>query len=228
MIHYIVDWLGFAVCHQLPERTLHYGLSALPTCARCSGIYVGLLAGFAYLVAANRKHESGFPPWWALAIGAVGLGLMGLDGVSSYAGWRPTSNELRLITGLLAGSALPLILVPMFNFQAWKDASEERIIKGWADFGLYCLVIVTAFLAFQWRPDWLYWPFYLINGFAIILAFVYTNAILVVLLPWWSQKAVKLRDLAVPLLIGAVLGFGELAASYWLHALVLAKLGRVG
>ena len=226
MVHYIIDWLGFAVCHQLPERTLHYGLAALPTCVRCSGIYVGLLAGFLYLTAANRKRESGFPPWWALAFGVIGLGLMGLDGVSSYAAWRPTTNELRLITGLLAGSALPLVLVPMFNYQAWKNASEDRIIKGWADFGLYLLVIVATFLAFQYRPDWLFWPVYLLSGLAIILAFVYTNAILVLLLPWWSQKAEQVRNLIVPLCIGAVMGLVELAGSYWLHAFMLRLVAR--
>jgi uncharacterized membrane protein len=226
LLHYIINWLGFAVCHQLPARTFHYGLDALPICARCTGIYVGLLAGLVYLIAANRKRESGFPPWWALAFGVVGIGLMGIDGVSSYAGWRPTSNELRLITGLLAGSALPLVLLPMFNYQAWKNASEERIIKGWADFGLYLLVIVAAWAAFQYRPEWLFWPFYFLNGAAIVLAFVITNMILVMLLPWWSQQAERWRQLIVPMLIGAAMGFVELAGSYYLHALALRLVAR--
>lgn len=221
MLHYIVNWLGFAVCHQLPQRTFFYGHGALPLCARCTGIYVGLLAGFFYLVAVNRKHESGFPPWWALGFGAVGLGLMGLDGVTSYLGWRPTTNEIRLITGLLAGSALPLILLPMFNYQAWKDASEERIIKGWADFGLYALVIVVAWLAFQFRPVWLFWPAYLLDGAAIVVAFVVTNMVLVMLLPPWSQKAERFRQLLVPVLIGSAMGLGELAVSAYLHSYVL-------
>ncbi len=224
MIYRIIDWFGFAVCHQLPERTLHYGTLALPVCARCTGIYIGMLAGFIFLFVVNRKHEYGFPPWWALLVGACGIILMGIDGVTSYGGFRPTTNELRLITGLMAGSALPMVLVPIFNYQAWKESSEQRIIKGWRDFLLYLGVIGAVLVFFQYRPVWLFWPLYLINGLAVIFAFVYVNMILVMLVPWWAQKAERLRDLIVPIGVAAVVAFGELAASYFMHWYLLSKL----
>jgi hypothetical protein len=93
------------------------------------------------------------------------------------------------------------------------------------DFLVYTAGAVgLMFIVFQLRPDWLFWPMYIVTGLSIIFAFVYTNAILVMLLPWWSQKAESLRDLTVPLLIGAVLGFIELAGSYFMHWYLLSKL----
>jgi uncharacterized membrane protein len=224
LLYTIVEWLGFAVCHQLPERSIHYGLSVMPLCARCEGIYLGLLAGFIYLTIVNRKHESGFPPWWALVIGVIGLGLMGLDGVSSYAGLRPTTNEIRVITGLLAGSALPLILVPMFNYQAWKFGSEERIIKSPADFLGYIAAIFGTWALTQITPGWLFWPLFILNGLAVAFAFIYVNAILALLLPWWAQKAERVRQLLIPMLIGAAFGLIELGGSYFAHWYLLTKL----
>ena len=33
--------IGHAICHQLPARSFHLWMVALPVCARCTGIYVG-------------------------------------------------------------------------------------------------------------------------------------------------------------------------------------------
>lgn len=196
----------------------------MPLCARCEGIYLGLFAGFIFLAIINRKHESGFPPWWALVIGVIGLGAMGLDGVSSYGGFRTTTNEIRVITGLMAGSALPLILVPMFNYQAWKQSSDDRIIKNPVDFLGYIAAIFGTWALTQITPAWLFWPMFILNGFSIIFAFVYVNAILALLFPWWSQKAERVRQLAVPTMIGAALGLIELGGSYFAHWYLLVKL----
>lgn len=224
LIFLVFNWLGFAVCHQLPERSFHYGSQILAICARDTGIYMGLLIGFIFLTVMNRKHERGFPPWWVLLFGVIGIGIMGLDGVTSYGGFRTTTNEIRLITGALAGTALPLVLVPMFNYQAWKDGSSERVIKDVWQFLIYLGSILLTILLFQWRPAWLFWPMYIITGASIIFAFVYVNMILVLLLPWFAGKAERLKQLIIPALIAAAMGLGELSASYYMHWYLLQKL----
>ena len=149
---------------------------------------------------------------------------MGLDGLTSYGGFRTTTNEIRLITGALAGMALPMVLVPMFNYQAWKEGSEERVIKdGWHFLAYLAAALVTVFL-FQYRPGWLFWPMFAITGFSVAFAFVYVNMILVMLLPWFARKAERVRQLAVPALIAAVMGFAELGAAYYMHWYLLQKL----
>lgn len=219
-----IEWLGFAVCHQIPERSFHYGNQVIAICARDTGIYMGLLAGFIFLSILNRRHEYGFPPWWILLISVCGIGLMGLDGLTSYGGFRTTTNEIRLITGVLAGSALPLVLVPMFNYQAWKDGSNERVIKDFWHFLAYLCVMLATILIFQFRPAWLFWPAYFITGASIAFAFVYVNMILVLLIPWWAGKAERVSQLAIPALIAAVMGFAELGAAYGMHWYLLQKL----
>jgi len=224
LVYAVIDWLGFAVCHQLPERSLSYGSRVLAICARDTGIYLGLLVGVLVLCLLNRRREYGFPPWYVFVYGLFGLGLMALDGFSSYGGFRTTTNDIRLITGLLAGSAIALVVVPLFNYQAWKNGVNERTIKGPRELLIYAATTLAVFLFLQYRPGWLFWPMFILTGGAIIFAFVYVNMILVMLVPWWTQKAERLRDLAVPILIGAILGYIELAASYWMHAYLLSKI----
>lgn len=220
----VIEWLGFAVCHQIPERSFQYGSQIIAICARDTGIYVGLLIGFVFLTVMNRRHESGFPPWWVILYGVIGIGLMGLDGLTSYGGFRATTNEIRLITGALAGTALPLVLVPMFNYQAWKDHSPDRVIKDVWYFLVYLGASFLTVLLFQYRPVWLFWPMFLVTGLAVAFAFVYVNMILVMLLPWFSQKAERLRQLLAPAAIAAVMGFAELGAAYFMHWYLLQKL----
>ncbi len=224
LIFIIAEWLGFAVCHQIPERSFHYGSQVIAICARDTGIYMGLLVGFIFLTVVNRKHEHGFPPWWAILVGVCGIGLMGLDGLTSYGGFRTTTNEIRLITGALAGTALPMVLVPMFNYQAWKEGSDERVIKDVWHWLAYLSTILITVLLFQFRPDWLFWPMFIVTGFSVAFAFVYVNMILVMLLPWFAGKAERVRQLAVPALIAAVMGFAELGAAYYMHWFLLQQI----
>lgn len=224
LIFTVVEWLGFAVCHQIPERSFNYGSQIIGICARDTGIYMGLLAGFIFLTVLNRDHQRGFPPWWAILFGFCGIGLMGLDGLTSYSGFRSTSNEIRLITGALAGTALPLVLVPMFNYQAWKEGSNDPVIKDVWHFLAYLGAVLVTVLMFQYRPNWLFWPMFIVTGFSIAFAFIYVNMILVMLVPWFAGKAERVWQLTVPALIAAVMGFAELGAAYYMHWYLLQKL----
>jgi uncharacterized membrane protein len=37
--------VGAVLCHQLPERSFHFGAAQWPVCARCAGIYGGAAVG---------------------------------------------------------------------------------------------------------------------------------------------------------------------------------------
>jgi uncharacterized membrane protein len=52
-----------------------YGTGYIPICARDTGIYFGFLTTFIFLTVKNRKHEYGFPPWYVLLFGVMGIGL---------------------------------------------------------------------------------------------------------------------------------------------------------
>jgi uncharacterized membrane protein len=56
---YAAYGIGHIVCHQIPERSFHLAATALPVCARCTGIYMGAAAAALMLpsFSAARRRE---------------------------------------------------------------------------------------------------------------------------------------------------------------------------
>jgi len=106
LVH-IFNYVGHLVCHQLPERTLWIGGRYLPVCARCTGAYLGFYVG--YLLLPMRKKEACGPPnlWITLFMVTPIM----VDAGTQYIGLRTSTNELRLVTGLLFGVSLAPFLV---------------------------------------------------------------------------------------------------------------------
>ena len=95
------------MCHGRVERSLELFGAPMPICARCTGIYVGVLAGligfFLVRAAARRVSERVFRLG-----GLVLLVPMAIDGLTQAAGLRESTNELRIATGVIAGLAFGL------------------------------------------------------------------------------------------------------------------------
>ena len=108
------------VCHQLPERSFHWGAAQLAVCARCTGIYVG--AALATIVAAAvaparltqlRPHVREM-----LFVGAAPTIVTVL---AEWAGvWTP-SHAVRLAAGLPLGASV-LATVAAASFVALRRA----------------------------------------------------------------------------------------------------------
>ena len=43
------DAIGYAVCHRIDVRSFHLGDRQIPVCARCTGQYLGAVAGLLFL-----------------------------------------------------------------------------------------------------------------------------------------------------------------------------------
>jgi len=106
-IVYFFNFIGRLVCHQIPERTLWIGNRYLPVCARCTGAYFGLYIGY-LLLPLRRKEESGPPNLWIILLMTAP---MIVDATTQLIGFRTSTNEIRLMTGLLFGVALAPLLV---------------------------------------------------------------------------------------------------------------------
>ena len=104
----IFDFIGSLVCHQKQERTLLIGGHFLPVCARDTGGLIGLLLGYALLPFFRRKRAKG-PPNLYVSL-AIMLPLL-LDSFGQLFGLWESTNDVRLITGLLFGTALSPLLV---------------------------------------------------------------------------------------------------------------------
>ncbi|MHB1342296.1 MAG: DUF2085 domain-containing protein [Coriobacteriia bacterium] len=212
--------VGFGLCHQLSERSFAAGGYQLPVCARDTGIYVGFALSLLVIALIERgRTPSEVPrvPW--LIAGAVFLGAMAYDGVTSYAGLRTTTNDLRLITGLLAGYALPLLVVPMLNSQMWRGLSGVRLFegaRGWP----WLASLPLAFASVRWLLPLTGVLYPILTTIAIIVTFLAVNLVFATLLPTFERRADTLRGAWRQLLLSAALTFGELAAAAGLRLLV--------
>ena len=91
------------MCHGRVERCLQLFGTPMPICARCTGIYLGLLAGlFVFPIV----------PWLRervmRTVTFIALMPLAIDGVTQLTGLRESVNPLRIATGVIAGLAFGL------------------------------------------------------------------------------------------------------------------------
>ncbi|GAB4575321.1 MAG: hypothetical protein Kow0077_26240 [Anaerolineae bacterium] len=142
------DAIGYAICHQIAERSFDVHGHPLPLCARCTGMYLGVMIGAAVLVAGKRGQAALFAPRRVLVALGLFVGIMGLDGINSYlhlfpgyvGPYEPT-NWLRLITGSLTGLAMILILLPAFNATVWARPARRPVVAGLGELAGLVIVI---------------------------------------------------------------------------------------
>ena len=224
----LLHWIGFGLCHQLPERSYFGGGVQVPVCARDTGIYVGFAVGLAILALLERGRRSSDAPPLLSGIALVGfIGMMALDGLTSYMGLRVTTNELRLFTGTLAGFALSAFTLPLLNGQLWVAPGSGRVLPTARQFGLFSLAAAgtTALVGLAGPAFGVAYP--LTVGASILLTFTAVNLVIVCLLPWFERKARRLRDAWVPVGIAFGLSIIELAFSAALKNWMLVIAERV-
>lgn len=90
-------------CHGIPERCIDLFGVPMPICARCVGIYLGMLAGILVFWAISLPREKVMR-----MIAYVAVVPLGIDGLTQAAGWRLSTNPLRIATGVIAGLAFGL------------------------------------------------------------------------------------------------------------------------
>lgn len=99
------------MCHGRPERSLAIMDVPMPICARCVGIYAGLLIGLAAFWLIPYLRERVVRPFALAAVVPLAI-----DGLTQLAGLRESTNELRIVTGVVAG----------FAFGMWVLSAVER------------------------------------------------------------------------------------------------------
>lgn len=99
------------LCHGIPHRCLFLFGTRMPICARCTAIYIGLIAGAVAFLIAPWIHERFLRVmvWLALLPMAV-------DGFTQLARLRESTNTLRIATGFPAA----------FFLAMWVMSAVER------------------------------------------------------------------------------------------------------
>jgi uncharacterized membrane protein len=183
------DAVGYAVCHRIDVRSFHLGARQLPLCARCTGMYLGAMLGFAYQLVIGKKR-SGTPAWSVIACLAIFLAAFGVDGVNSYLHFFPGApslyqpqNWLRLLTGSGMGLGIAAMIYPAFNQTVWSEWDVRPALGSLRSFGLLVLLaLIMDLLVLTENPLVLY-PAALISaaGVLILLSLIYTMVWLMVL-----------------------------------------------
>ena len=219
MLAQALHWLGFGLCHQLPERSFFGGGLQIPVCARDTGMYVGFVLSLAVTALLDRgRRRSDLPAWPVLVLGGVMVAIMAWDGVAYYAGLRTTTNDLRLATGLLTGWALPLIVAPLVNSQLWESSSSGRVLDGWREVGAWLLPLPAAFVLVRWVLPLAGVAYPMLVAGCVVATFVSVNLIIATLVPRLERRAVSLLSAWPALLVGLALSAIEIGGTAWLRA----------
>ena len=230
MVETVLMWLGFGLCHQLPDRSLFGGAFQVPVCARDEGIYLGFVVSFVIvaLLARGRRPAEG-PKLWVTGIGLVMIALMALDGFTSYAGLRATDNQLRLATGIFAGYAMALFILPLLNAQLWRVQDRDRPLERPWQVLVWLATMPVLYAVAWWVLPLLGLWYPIIVAIAILATFTLVNLVIVGLFRTFENRAERTSDLAAPVLIALGLTVAELAGSAafkaWLEGLA-ASLAR--
>jgi uncharacterized membrane protein len=97
----VVYLIGDITCHQIAERSYYFNDNQMAVCSRCFGIYLGILIGMVVALIKKINLTGKF-----VVIVLLSVLPLGIDGTGQLFGYWVSTNTLRLITGLLAGTCV--------------------------------------------------------------------------------------------------------------------------
>ncbi len=175
--------------------------------------------GLIYHWAIDRRRSAGMPSPWILVFAVLSIALMGIDGLNSYLSFFPgmphlyePHNFLRLTTGTFNGLALSIIVYPVLNLTMWRDPEPTAAIKGVRQFaplvalGLAYIAVVYS----EFAP--LYYPLAILSALAVIFLLTVINTMIAVILLRREAYAQKWEELLLPVAVGLIVTFLEIAA----------------
>ncbi|MDP2181564.1 MAG: DUF2085 domain-containing protein [Actinomycetota bacterium] len=228
MIAAFLRWLGYGLCHQLPERSFFGGALQLPVCARDTGSYMGFAMAFLLIVALDRERRSSeLPPAWLGVWLGVGLLSAAVDGATQLFGLRESTNALRLATGLAMGFAIAAYTVPLLNSQLWRRPGAGRVLGGPGQGVAYLAALPAAFAVLWWAGPRAGVIYAIAVGASIVMTFASVNLVLVALLPPFDQRASCKREILVAVFLAIVVSFAELAVAASVRGFLLGLAGAV-
>ncbi|MFZ2359093.1 MAG: DUF2085 domain-containing protein [Anaerolineae bacterium] len=226
------DHVGYAVCHQLPIRSPFFGGQQLPLCARCSGQFLGALAGLALLIVLGRGKAAQLPPRPVIIVLLGFLAAWALDGFNSYLTFFPgvphlyePHNILRTTTGAMQGVALISLVLPFFNVTLWARPDQRPTIGSLREvlWLLGLIALIVAAVGSEWAP--LLYPLALLSVAGTLMMLTLVTTMLVTLGLRRDGRAQSWRD-ALPLLIaGLALALLIVLGINLLRAWLTAELG---
>lgn len=215
--------IGFAICHQLPERTFHIHDDQMPLCSRCTGIYLGFFITivFYFFTKFIRHKKPVIPPSLPLSIISLVFMLSMIFNAISPIFGVPTNNLARFITGILFGFSIPLFLIPAFNFSSKAKYDDEKIINT-RNYIILLSIICGMIIPVITQNNLILLIFSYISIFGLILFILLVNASLVMIV-LDKVKRIKYSPYYYALLLGSTLTGVELYLFSLMHIEIIEK-----
>lgn len=150
----MIDELIREICHQIPARSLVAAGVALPACARCAGIYLGVLLAFIwYLVPGRNRVFLAYPGRGGAIIAALAVLAGVVDFALAYAGSvHAGGNEVRFVLSLLAGWGGWILFAGGATALRWGWTADRKVPAGHVAGSL--LLLMVPGLAFVSPAPW--------------------------------------------------------------------------
>lgn len=211
------DYVAYAVCHRITDRSFAIADRQLPLCARCTGMYLGVGLTFLVLGLAGRRRWSLLPPLPVLLVLIGFVAAMGIDGINSYSHFFPNlphlyepHNWLRLVTGMGAGLAVGNMVFPGLAQTLWREQEAKAAMGSLRELAaLLLLAIVAIALVLSNQPAILY-VLGLISAAGVLLVLTAINSMTLLIALKRDARASGWRQAAVPLLVGLGLAIVEI------------------
>lgn len=213
------DWMGYAVCHRISERSFVINGRQFSLCARCTGMYLGVSVTFLVFWLWGRLRRTELPAW-PLLLTLIGfMVVMGVDGLNSYSyffpnapHWYTPHNWLRLLTGVGTGLTMGCLIWPALAQTLWRHTDRRPMLTGWRDLLLLWLVAGEAILLVLSNQPTISYVLALVSTAGLVFLLGAINTIIGLTLLRREGRGVRWWETAVPLLIGIFLAILELSA----------------
>jgi hypothetical protein len=124
------------------------------------------------------------------------------------------------------GSGIAIILYPIFIYQYFRNFQKKKIFYHYKYFIYFIItsIIIIFVIILSSSSQGIYLKFfgiffYYLSGLAVIFTFFFTNLTLFLLIPYFSQKALKFFsiNLLMPSIIALAATFIEIFIAYLFH-----------
>ncbi|NPV60635.1 MAG: DUF2085 domain-containing protein [Actinobacteria bacterium] len=207
--------LGFAICHQEPDKLLRFGGRSLFVCSRDTGIFVSFFTVLLALSLLRGKEKAGMPPAYILAAAAAGVLFLAWDGLTSYLALRETTNLIRFLSGFTAGGGMAFPAAALVNRTVFGGDRALRVGSNPGDLAGAALAAGSAAALYLWRPPALFFVGQLWLAVCVLGTIWVLNLLLVHLLR--GREGVGMVPAYA--LAAAAMAALELTGSHYLHRL---------
>jgi uncharacterized membrane protein len=106
----VIYLVGSLICHQRPERSFHLGVTQLPVCARCLGLYAGGAMGVLAWTLLSRARRFWWPHRFAVRVLVASAVPTGVTIASAWLGLGDPANAWRAALAVPLGIASGLLV----------------------------------------------------------------------------------------------------------------------